>query len=554
MSETKTEHEVEPGSHWSKWLDRAPIIAFIGVLIYAFPLWLNAGRNGWFYNDEWDFLSTREAGDFGDLMRPHNGHWTTLPILTYRVLFALFGLRTYFPYRVVVVVLYLVAASLLLVVMRRAGVHPWIATAAASLFALFGAGWVNILRPFQITFTGALVFGLAQLILSDHEGPIDRRDVFAIGAGLLALMCSGVGVVMVAITGIAILLRRGWRIAAIHVVPLGAIYLVWLVTVGSEGGVVQSVKLSLVGNFIVTGLRAGFRTLGPTIGFGIPIVAVILIVGFVLAIRQRQPSRSELMRLAAPFALLCGAALLLATAALQGRAVTGAAYARQPRYISLVVALSLPALAVAADALTRRWRLLVPVAVVLIVLAIPHNIRVADDNDQLTPLYAAGRRVVETVARERAARKVPPLLEPNQYTAPNLTIGWLMGAMRAGAVPSAGRISRREHESAEFRLAFYEDDAKKPEKIGCATLDKPMLIGLQTGDVLYRTGGPLFLIPATPTYLYPGLMFGLYEKSTFDATEASAIHVLQKVGNVRLRAWQPDDPPRICIRSRMRTG
>ena len=126
----------------------------------------------WFYVDEWDFIAGRKAGDLGDVFRSHNGHWVTLPVLVFRVLYAAFGLRTYFPYRIVVIVLYLVAAALLLAVMRRAGVNPWIATAAASLFALFGAGWENIILPFQITFTGSLVFGLVVLLLADHDGDV----------------------------------------------------------------------------------------------------------------------------------------------------------------------------------------------------------------------------------------------------------------------------------------------------------------------------------------------------------------------------------------------
>jgi hypothetical protein len=72
-------------------------------------------------------------------LSPHNEHWSTLPILVYRMLWRFFGLRTYVPYKLITILLHLTTAVLLRVVMRRAGVNPWIATAAASLFALFGA-------------------------------------------------------------------------------------------------------------------------------------------------------------------------------------------------------------------------------------------------------------------------------------------------------------------------------------------------------------------------------------------------------------------------------
>jgi hypothetical protein len=62
------------------------------------------------------------------LFRPHNEHWVTLPVLWYRVLWQLFGLRTYDPYQLTTVILHVVAAALLRELMRRAGVGPWIAT------------------------------------------------------------------------------------------------------------------------------------------------------------------------------------------------------------------------------------------------------------------------------------------------------------------------------------------------------------------------------------------------------------------------------------------
>ena len=138
-------------------------------------LWL--ARRAWFVADEWDFLVHRSATSASDLFRPHNEHWSTIPILIYRALFQIFGLRAYVPYLLLVVSLHLVLAWLLWLVMRRAAVHRvdrrrrrW------CCFILFGSGHDNVLFAFNITFDGSLVFGVAQLLLADHDGPIDRRD------------------------------------------------------------------------------------------------------------------------------------------------------------------------------------------------------------------------------------------------------------------------------------------------------------------------------------------------------------------------------------------
>ena len=160
------------------------------MVAVAVPVILYQGRDQWFFLDEWDFLANRSAGSFHDLMAPHVQHWTTFGILVYRALWWLVGIRHYWPYQLCLVTLHLTAAVLLRAVMRRAGVNPWVATAAASLFAFFGAGRQDIVFAFQIAFTGALTFGLAHILLADHDGPFDRRDLIGIGFGLLALMCS----------------------------------------------------------------------------------------------------------------------------------------------------------------------------------------------------------------------------------------------------------------------------------------------------------------------------------------------------------------------------
>ena len=291
-------------------------------------LWLQIGRREWFYHDDWDPLANRKAGNLGDLFRPHNGHWITLPILMYRLFYRVFGLHAYLPYRIVVLTVYLVAGALLLVIMRRAGVNPWLATAAASLFALFGTGWANIIRPFQVTFVSSLALGLLALVLVDHDGPFDRRDGLGLVAGLLALMTSGVAVVMIALVGITVLFRRGWRLALVHVVPPAVCFLVWLVAIGHEGesGVSSHTSPGGVVRFVVEGLRGVFGALGPAAWFG-AFLTIALVAGVALAASQRRAS-GELAQLAVPLALLAGTVVFLVVSAAGGHGNTGAADAR----------------------------------------------------------------------------------------------------------------------------------------------------------------------------------------------------------------------------------
>ena len=52
-----------------------------------------------FSGDDWDFLFFRGtvAGSDRGLFTPHNEHWSTIPILMYRAIFAMVGPRHYLP-------------------------------------------------------------------------------------------------------------------------------------------------------------------------------------------------------------------------------------------------------------------------------------------------------------------------------------------------------------------------------------------------------------------------------------------------------------------------
>jgi hypothetical protein len=236
---------------------RAALGCFVALEIVAGAAFLFWGHHLWFRSDDWDFLVSRRAGSFHDLFKPHTGHWVTLPILGYRLWWSIFGLRDFAAYQVLSVGLHLVATYLLLVMMRRSRVRAWVAALVAAWFVCFGAGYENILRPFQITFLGSLVFGLAYLLIVDHDGPLDRRDVLGTGLGLAALMCSGVGVVMVIAVAGMLVLRRGVRIALALVLPLAFVYSLWWLAIGRTQ--------SLARPGVVAGLRFAWRMLAASI-------------------------------------------------------------------------------------------------------------------------------------------------------------------------------------------------------------------------------------------------------------------------------------------------
>ena len=347
-------------------------LVFLAVLVVALVLFLVFGHRQWFFLDDWDFLASRSASSLNDLFRPHNEHWSTLPILVYRALWHFFGLRTYVPYQLIAILLHLTAAVLLRVVMRRAGVHPWIATAAASLFALFGAGAQNIVWAFQMAWGASLVLGLTHLILADHDGPIDRRDVLGLLAGLAGMLCSGVAVTMIFVVGLSALIRRGWRAALFHTAPLAVLYLAWWFAFARDRYSAAGGSIGVVVRFVWTGVGAAFGEMGHLPGAGLAL-GILLVAGLVFAWHGLDWNDLR-RRAAAPAALLVGAVVFLAVAGLGRASIFGPQFARSGRYLHVVAALSLPAVAVAADAFMRRWRAVGVVAFALLLVGIPGNI------------------------------------------------------------------------------------------------------------------------------------------------------------------------------------
>ena len=365
-------------------------LAFLAVLVIALVLFVVLGRSQWFFHDEWDFLVNRHAGSLDDLFRPHNEHWSTLPILVFRTLWRLFGLRTYVPYQLIAIVLHLTTAALLRVVMRRAAVNAWIATAAASLFALFGAGDRDILVAFQMAWSASLALGLTHLILADHDGPIDRRDVLGLLAGLAAMLCSGVAVTMVLVVGLSALIRRGSWPAVFHTAPLGLLYLAWWFAFADRYSLGRGGSPGTVLRFVWTGLKTTFGEMGQLPGVGLAL-AVLVVAGLLLA--WHDLARNELRRRAAsPVALLVGALIFLAVAGLGRAALFGPQYASSSRYLYVVAALCLPALAVAADAFLRRWRAVGVAAAALLVVGIPGNVNLVVRYDEQWPASARGQK------------------------------------------------------------------------------------------------------------------------------------------------------------------
>jgi hypothetical protein len=453
---------------------------FIGVIAVALPLLNYQGRDQWFFLDDWDFLANRTAGSVDDLFAPHVQHWSTVPILVYRFLWSFVGLRHYWVYQLVTIALHLVAAVLLRAIMRRAGVRPWIATAAASLFALLGAGRANIVVAFSMSFTASLALGLAHVLLADHDGPWDRRDVLGILCGLLALMSSGIGIPMAIAVGVATWIRHGWRRAVAHTAPLVAAFAIWFATFGRDALAGPRASPREAADFGWTAVTNVFARVGqlPAMGF---VLALVVLVGAVLLWRHH---RREFRRHYGPTVGLVVGALAFAVIIGYGRGestVVSPLAPRAGRYVHILAALLLPLIALAASSIADRWRAAYPVMVAMFLVAIPGNVaKLHATGSEVVTLGDPG--VVLTMAHLPLARDVPRASRPFASPYADFSVGWLLDSTDDGKVPEAGATDVRTIPMAELLLSL--NMAKNPQAGLCSVISPTRSVRVQRGDYL----------------------------------------------------------------------
>lgn len=200
----------------------------VTVVVVAVLGWL--GRHWWFLLDEWGTASYRRSGGDTTVLAPHNGHLEAVPVLVYRVLFATTGLRSYAPYRAVLLVV-LGVTAVALTAYTRQRVRSALALLVVPLGLLVGPGWEVTFWPVNIGFLLPWVGYLVTLALWDRPGQRRPRGEAAVVGVLavVALASSSLGVATVVGLLVEAVARRSrprrLRVAAL-VAALG-LWLLW---------------------------------------------------------------------------------------------------------------------------------------------------------------------------------------------------------------------------------------------------------------------------------------------------------------------------------------
>ena len=317
----------------------------IGLLVVVI-----VSRNQWFIRDDWALVITRNSvrnavGWREWLFAPQDGHWLTVPVLIYRAIHNVFGLGSYLPFLVPNLLAHLAAVLLVRVICRRCGVSAWTTTLVCLTLLVFGAGWENILFAVQISYNLSLVAFLAQVVLVDHDGPPDRRDVVGAALAIVGVMSSGFAPIFIGGIGLLLILRKRWWALAIAVIPQGLVYAWWYIfwESGSSSAVPSGSK-ALVPAFVAQGLGSTMRSL-----VTLPGVAGIALLGTIgIALWRGSGWRAQSILLA-----LWGTAAVMLLGIGYERVGLGVPFAGSSRYQYMTAMLLAPAFALSVDQLRR---------------------------------------------------------------------------------------------------------------------------------------------------------------------------------------------------------
>lgn len=213
---------------------RREIVALGLMCLAAMALVAGLGTRLSFFGDDWYFLLQRpgveSSGGLDTLMAPHNGNMVVVLAAVYKLLTALFGMHSQWPFRLVLGISW-VALSVVVYVLIRPRIGPGLALLGAALLLFLGPAWEVALFFAGINHLWAVELGLASLWLMQRETVARNRAACVLLT--LAVATSNTGLAMVAGAAVAVATRRRPRQLWIAAVPV-AVYGLWWIGYGHD--------------------------------------------------------------------------------------------------------------------------------------------------------------------------------------------------------------------------------------------------------------------------------------------------------------------------------
>lgn len=411
------------------------IVGLLSVGAFTWILYLT--RTFDFFYDDWDFVLSAYRWHLRDYFEPHNHHWTLVPQLIYTVLLQTTGMRSYVPFMVVLLLLHVAAAVLLfLLVRRRSG--DLLGLIAASMLLFLGRGSEDLIWAFQITFLGSVAFGLFALLVLDTERGGPWRPVAASLSLLVALMCSGIGLLFWVASAADLALDPRRRRYLLALAAPAAVYGGWYLAFersSAEPNLPLSSAAALV-TFVPYGLGSAVAGLFSLSSHWSQLALAALTAATAWAAAEWYRSRRLDSRVVGALSALVIQYLLIGLT----RAQVGDGEAAAPRYVYVgAVFLLLGLTGVARD---LPWRGLWPAALLILTASVAFNaIHLRQAAADRSPIFPIQRAELDTVWFFRGApgldqmAVVDPVLMPQVRARPYVDARRVYGSPRPDTQP-----------------------------------------------------------------------------------------------------------------------
>ena len=446
-----------------------PVLMALAAAFFAYQ-----GRGFVFHFDEWNWIMNRRAWNAAVFLEPHNEHAVAVPMLIFKLLFVTVGLDDYWPYRLVVLAFHLTIVALVFALARRR-VLDALALVAAIPILFLGAGWENIVWPFQITFLGSVAAGLGMLLA------LDRRDARGDGAASLLLALSlassslGLPVAVAALVEVLARPRRSQRLWLVAL-PVAA-YGLWQLAYGSR--TLRLSNVATIPTYAADSAAAVFGALaGLNVTWGRPIALIVLI----LLARHLVLGNRVTVRFAAVTAALASFWILAGLS----RGIGGAGSSRYVYVGAVFIVLAAVELAPPV-----RWSRPAS-AVLLAVLAtflVGNWAAMRGGVDHLRSVSGFIR--AELAALELAGPSTNPEYRVDMARAPDITAGAYFEAVNelgspADSLDELRRRRERERQAADVVLTLALGVAVEPPDPERVTGAPPAVDDVFVGDVAMR--------------------------------------------------------------------
>jgi hypothetical protein len=390
---------------------QTPVILLGAAMALSSALIIGFSLHATFFGDTWELLLYRRDPTIDTLLKPHNEHLIIFPVLINEVLVRIFGMTDDHPEVFVLVAMLCATAGLLYAFIERR-VGSWPALFGASLILFLGPAFEVLLWPFEITFVGPMMFGLAAILAL--ESGTRRGDILACVCLSLGLGFSDLGVPFIAAGLVAVLVgpRDRWLSRSyVWAIP-AVLFLAWYVGWGHEAEshiTVHNILASptFIADEVSTAVGA-LSGLGTEAGLVVDsvwsrILAVALIGVVALWWSRRRPPISRVL-----WPILAVAVANWALAAFNDEAGRGPTASRY-QYAGAIFVLAIVACLFIGARPNRNWLIAGAVGTVL---AIGPNIVVLHEASEFYKREAAVTRG-DTAALEIASRTVEPGFQLN---------------------------------------------------------------------------------------------------------------------------------------------